>query len=148
MWYKTKRTGKGKPFEEKSVKELIPIADKVFSELVRLRGRFSGDMVRCATCGSIHDWRDIDCGHYISRRHLNTRWDVTNALPQCKSCNRFKGGEQHILRRELVARFGEDIIKMNEAIAQMPSGITADLLREKIKDFRERVKSEKGFGGK
>lgn len=66
--------------------------DKAFSELVR---RFYADdngFVRCIDCGEMMYWKDSDCGHFVDRDNLPTRWDIENARPQKSSCNRFKKG--------------------------------------------------------
>jgi hypothetical protein len=42
---------------------------------------------KCVVCGSTSK---LSCGHVFSRRHLNTKWDVTpdgNCHCQCWSCN-------------------------------------------------------------
>jgi len=48
--------------------------DKIFSKYIRLRDS-NGGIGQCCTCGKKLHWKEAHCGHFISRRHLATRWD-------------------------------------------------------------------------
>ena len=63
--YSREKPAERKTLEEKSFRELEKILDKVFSGFIRLRDADDRGYVSCITCGSIHFWKDIDCGHYI-----------------------------------------------------------------------------------
>ena len=52
--------------------------DRLVSKIVRLR-----DPV-CITCGSTET---AQCGHYISRVFIATRFDLSNCFRQCSACN-------------------------------------------------------------
>lgn len=54
-------------------------ADKLFSELIRSRGR-------CERCGTTHN---LQCAHIISRRFLATRCDPQNAVCLCAGCHHY-----------------------------------------------------------
>ncbi len=71
---------------------------KVFSEFIRRRDalKFSGeDIVKCCTCTHTGHWKEFDCGHFISRRHLATKFSEINNHCQCKGCNGFGSGRQY-----------------------------------------------------
>lgn len=74
-------------------KRAIDRADEYFSKCVRLYYS-QNNSVRCVTCGKWTHILNIDCGHYMSRRHLNTRWTFENCGPQESQCNYFHSGEQ------------------------------------------------------
>ena len=86
-------------------------ADRLFS--LYIRQRFAkNDMVKCATCDSIKNWREMDCGHFRIRKHNSTRCHPHNALAQCPHCNRgYAGnnpkGEQYLMGLKLDEIFGE-----------------------------------------
>ena len=69
-------------------------ADRAFSKFIRLRDSNSNGLSQCITCGTFKNWKDMDCGHFISRRFESTRYDEKNANSQCKKCNRFENGNQ------------------------------------------------------
>ncbi len=76
-------------------KGLIKKLDKVFSEYIRQRTANKNGYVSCVTCGKTDHWKNMDAGHFISRKHLSTRWHDQNVQVQCKSCNVFRYGEQY-----------------------------------------------------
>jgi hypothetical protein len=75
-------------------------ADKYFSEFIRLRDAGPDGMVTCITNPKVRKhWREVDCGHWISRAKESTRYDERNANGQSKQANRFQGG--HFLEHGL-----------------------------------------------
>jgi 5-methylcytosine-specific restriction endonuclease McrA len=74
--------------------KLINKLDTSFSEFIRLRDSDKNGVCRCITCGDFKHWQDIDCGHFVTRDNLATRWEEQNCNAQCAHCNRFKGGKQ------------------------------------------------------
>ena len=81
--------------------------DKHFSRYIRLKWANNQGYVACCTCGSMFFWKEIHCGHFMSRRHKSTRWHEKNCLPQCVSCNTFNQGQQYKMGKEINKRFGE-----------------------------------------
>lgn len=77
------RGGKSSKIEE---------ADRLFSTLIRMKGLMHGDRVECYTCGATYHFRAMQCGHYIGRANMITRWLEENARPQCVECNEHKHG--------------------------------------------------------
>ena len=77
----------------KSIPKLKKELDKVFSIFIRKRDS-NGEIGRCVTCGRVALWMTMDCGHFVPRQHLATRWDEDNCYLQCKRCNGFEGGKQ------------------------------------------------------
>ena len=79
-------------------------ADKEFSLYIRRRDADDHTgRANCCTCGKNEHWSDMDCGHWISRSVMVTRFDVRNAHAQCRDCNRLQDGKPaehhtHILR--------------------------------------------------
>ena len=66
---------------------------RVFSEYIR-RSHANNEICTCVTCGVQDHWKNMDCGHFISRNHKATKFNESNVAPQCKKCNRFLGGRQ------------------------------------------------------
>jgi 5-methylcytosine-specific restriction endonuclease McrA len=86
-------------FRQKKVKKndrqkLVLKLDTIFSEFIRLRDSDHQGICKCITCGEYKHWREMDCGHFLSREHMGTRWEEENCHAQCQSCNRFKSGKQ------------------------------------------------------
>jgi len=67
--------------------------DRNFSTYIRLRDRLKGsELIKCISCGKIVDWKESDCGHFVNRKHMSTRFLEKNCNAQCRSCNRFDEG--------------------------------------------------------
>ncbi len=63
--------------------------DRVFSEYIRLRdtaGHSKDGYFRCISCGQIKPYSQADCGHYIGRQHMATRYNEINCNAQCRNC--------------------------------------------------------------
>ena len=89
-----------------SRKTVIKKLDKVFS--IYIRRRFAkDDIAECFTCNKKAHWKELQCGHFQSRKHYNTRWDEINCQVQCSGCNVFRCGEQFIFGQRLDAKYGD-----------------------------------------
>ena len=86
-------------------------ADRVFSDWIRCSAA-SGPMecATCITCGAVHKWTLLQCGHFISRVHLSTRYDERNCAPQCYACNVLRRGTPGEFALYLQRRYGPNII--------------------------------------
>lgn len=67
--------------------------DAIVSKVIRIAASNHNGMVQCVTCGLWFHWMIIQCGHFIKRAHVATRYDPMNLGPQCEDCNCFKNGE-------------------------------------------------------
>ena len=88
-----------------SRKGLVKKLDKIFSEYIRRRYA-KNDIVECVTCGINKHYKEIDAGHFMSRKHYSTRWHPTNVQVQCKNCNGFRAGENYLFGKYLDSVFG------------------------------------------
>jgi hypothetical protein len=89
--------------------KLVKLADKVFSEFIRRRNANELGITECFTCGKIDHWKKLQCGHFQSRKHYNTRWNEKNCQVQCAGCNVFRYGEQYKFGLYLNKKFGGNI---------------------------------------
>lgn len=72
---------------------------EIFSEYIRRRDayKFSESFfMKCITCNHVDHWKYFDAGHFISRRHKNTKFNEQNVNGQCKGCNGLKSGMQYL----------------------------------------------------
>ena len=107
MYYlKKKKTDKPKK-RQASQATLVKKLDKVFSQYIRLRDSDANGYCRCISCNRVHYWKDIQNGHYMSRRYLSTRFDEMNCNAQCVACNIFNQGNIQMYRQNLIKKIGE-----------------------------------------
>lgn len=83
--------------------------DKLFSEYIRLRDSDHRGVCKCISCGkeTAAFGGATHAGHFMSRRHLATRWDEKNVNSQCAGCNTFRGGEQYRQSIGIDRKWGE-----------------------------------------
>lgn len=124
---------KGKQVENKeTISSLKKELDTVFSLWIRLRNADKDGMVLCYTSGKKMHWEKSQCGHFISRRHINTRWDPMNCQVQSVSENVFNQGNAPEFQRRLVADFGQPAVDKLFILRDSPSKLDRMTLRWKI----------------
>lgn len=119
--------------KKKSYRNLKNKLDKVFSIYIRQR-----DKGRCFTCGIKKNIKELDCGHYIKRQHLATRWLEENCAAQCWSCNRFRDGNKERYAVELEKKYGHGILQKLEQIKNKGRKFKVAELEELIKKYAKR----------
>ena len=118
----------------------VDALDRAFSKFIRLRDSDENGLCRCISCGKIHAWDDIDCGHFVNRRHMGTRFDEKNCNAQCRSCNSFDEGNPAGYAKGLIEKYGAGVIDellLKKALGRKWSQFEID---ELAKYYREKCK--------
>lgn len=127
---------------------LIKKLDEVFSRYIRVRYSNKG-YCRCISCGKMMHWKDIQNGHYMSRRYLSTRWSEDNCRPQCVACNIFNQGNAQAYRLGLIKEIGEQRVNLIEARARQETCKYGEFeLQALITHYKkelEKISEEKGI---
>lgn len=111
--------------------------DAVFSQFIRRRYMTSqGDAV-CVTCHKVAPWKSLQCGHFVSRVHLATRWDDRNAAVQCGACNVLRRGNYAEYTAYMLRKYGPGII--DELLAKK-----RQLVKYTTSDLQEMIETYKG----
>ena len=110
-----KSSGKKKVNVKQKLRDKL---DEVFSKYIRLKHSDNNGYCRCISCGKIVFWKQIQNGHYMSRRYLSTRFAEDNCRPQCVACNIFNQGNIQMYRRALVRSIGEQRVDLIEVRAR------------------------------
>ena len=121
-----------KPTRTKLVKKL----DVVFSKYIRLSNSDNNGYCTCVTCGNKFYWKEIQAGHFMSRKHYSTRWDENNVKPQCVACNVYRAGEKYKYSLYLGNKLSEELYIKSKEIRKF----TSLELEEMYNDFNERLK--------
>lgn len=132
-----------KPKKKKTMGQLHKDLWKVFSEFSRLKDADRHGMVKCCSCGTPKNWKEVDAGHYISRTHWAVRYNEKNVHAQCKGCNAFKQGNPVPYREYLVNRYGLDEVLKLEYGRNMQTKFNRFELMYKITEYKEKVKKLK-----
>jgi len=125
--------------KKKSKAKLIKDLDKVFSLYIRLRNSDQNGTVECYTSGKLMHYKDAHAGHFISRRHLSTRWNEINVQVQSVGENLFNQGNAPVFAQRLLKEFGEDIVDKLILESKRPFLLGAVDLEMMIEDYKSRV---------
>lgn len=98
--------------------KLIATLDKWFSYYIRLKYSNKNGYCRCISCGKVYFWKNIQNGHYMSRRYMSTRFSEDNCRPQGVECNIFNQGNIQMYRRALIKEIGEQRVNLIEVRAR------------------------------
>ena len=126
--------------KKKTRSQLVKELDKVFSEYIRKRDIMLCGNSKCFTCGKVDDWRNLQCGHFQSRKHYATRWDEQNCQVQCAGCNIFRSGEQFKFGVNLDKKYGQGTAETLERMARFTIKFSNVELAEKIEYYKQLIK--------
>lgn len=131
----TKKAVQGKT---KPKKGKVPTPSKLKAELDRvfslyIRAKYPKECYTCRAKG-----KTLQCGHFVSRTYLATRWDENNCRPQCVGCNIWGAGKPLDFEDRLVEDLGAEAVSQ---IKQKRKEITK-LTRA---DYEERIAYYKGI---
>lgn len=121
-----------KPIRSRVIKKL----DVVFSKYIRLVNADKNGYCTCVTCNKKFFWKEIQAGHFMSRKHYSTRWDENNVSPQCVSCNIYRSGEQYKYSLYLGNNLSEELYLKSKEIRKF----TTLELEEMYNKYNETLK--------
>ena len=133
---------------KKPVSKLKKELDKWFSLYIRLKSCDSNGMVICYTSKRKYHYKNIHAGHFISRRHLSTRWLEQNVKPQSAADNLFGQGEQYKFGMYLDSEYGVGTAEELQLKARQPFKMMRIDYVEKIsyyKNLVNKIKKEKNI---
>lgn len=138
---KIKKIGKNK-----QVMTSIEQVDTKFSLLIRSMKKVrsgSGFIVQCFTCDEFVPFSLSQCGHYISRSHLCTRFLMDNCRPQCKQCNEVLHGNLEVFKERLEKEAPGITEKLEMLKHRICSYSSVDLEEMKDNIHRETIRQNK-----
>ena len=107
---------------KKTISKLKKELDTIFSVYIRLREANEYGYCQCHTCGVVRHYKEMQNGHFQSRKHLSTRFDEENCQVQCVKCNDYAWGEQYLFSLRLDAKYGEGRAEELEFLARTKIG--------------------------
>ena len=121
-----------KPTRSKLVKKL----DIVFSQYIRLSNADNNGYCTCVTCNKTFHWKEIQAGHFMSRKHYSIRWSEENVKPQCVACNVYRAGEQYKYSLFLGSEVANVLYLQSKEIVKF----TNYELEDMINDYSDKLK--------
>lgn len=122
-------------------KKAVAKLDKVFSEYIRRRDTVGG-VGNCCSCGKSTLYGAGDCGHFINRRWMATRWREDNCHFQCRFDNRFNEGDLPGYYKFMVDKYGQDHVDYLYALSRETAKFTIPEIELMVKEYRAKLKEE------
>lgn len=120
---------------------------KVFSVWVRMRDADENGYITCITSGRRVHWKEADAGHFISRKHLATKFDEQNVNAQSRHDNRFASGKQYEYGLAIDKKYGKGTaeklyIKSKQVCkrSKFDVDVMTDYYKKKVKELKESKK--------
>ena len=121
-----------KPTRSKLVKKL----DTVFSQYIRRSNADNNGYCTCVTCNKTFHWKEIQAGHFMSRKFYSVRWSEENVKPQCVACNVYRAGEQYKYSIFLGTELANALYLQSKELVKF----TNYELEDMINDYSEKLK--------
>lgn len=99
--------GKKRVVAERSLAKLKKDLDAVVSRYVRHFWSYEGGICYCYTCNRPMEIKKAQCGHFVPRSYLATRWELDNLRPQCSGCNIWGRGQLLDFEENLKMELGD-----------------------------------------
>lgn len=130
------------PRKPKTTGKLKQEAATLLQKLVRMK--YADDLGRCecVTCNMVHHWKEMDGGHFVSRKHNATLLVEENIHPQCKGCNGYRKGNIDSYSLFMIDTYGLDAMRELIASKHHPRKFTAIELQDLIADYKCRIKEQ------
>ena len=128
--------------ESESVQNLISDLDYVFSQYIRVKYANKDGIVKCFTSGKDFDWKQIQCGHFISRRNLSTRWLEANCRPQSEHDNCLLNGNLEVFEKKLEEEKPGSVEYLRELSREINKPTISEL-KELIIEYRSKLNQAK-----
>lgn len=126
-------------YKKHGYSQLKRLLDHFFSVWVRRRWADSTGLASCITCGSRRSWKELQCGHFVSRVHLATRWHERNAAPQCSACNVLRRGNMAEYSIWISKKYGPGIAQELVDLKNKTVKFHRSQLEKMIDDFKGRI---------
>ena len=124
--------------DSESFKNLTSDLDHVFSQYLRNKYADKNGIVQCYTCDKKLPVKEMQCGHFMSRSNLSTRWMEANCRPQCEECNCYKDGNLEEFEYKLHEE-NNALVEYLRETARQPVRPTRDELKGLVVEYRAKL---------
>ena len=128
----TKKKPKGVSYYKKQ-------ADAYFSTYVRMRDADAKGIAPCITCNIRKHWKQLQNGHFVSRKTSLLRYDEENCNAQCYSCNVMRYGEQYLYAKALDDKYGDGTADKLMNQRHTTHKFTIDELQQIVEDSKTQI---------
>lgn len=96
--------------KRKTIAALVNEAATILQKIVRIKAADGNGYASCVTCGVTKHWKELQGGHFISRRYTAHKLLEENIHPQCGGCNGPLGSNPVAYTLYMVDTYGRDFV--------------------------------------
>ena len=127
-----------------TVSKLKKKLDSIFSKWVRYSNVFGYDIngepvCKCVTCRAVKPVKNMQAGHFMSRRYNSTRFHEKNVHPQCMGCNMYDQGRQYDHGKYIDKKYGEGTAEELRELSNEIKQFKAFELEELIEIYKNKL---------
>lgn len=125
--------------QDEDLQTLVNDLDIIFGRYIRLKDADLYGVAQCYTCPEKQNWKLMDCGHFMPRGNMYTRFSEDNCRPQCKTCNQHKRGNLAVFAANL-NRDNPGSVEILQEQARTIYHYSKDELRQMIASYDKKLK--------
>lgn len=126
-------------FNDANLQNLKNDLDWVISRYVRMLYSDERGICQCYTCSTTKHYSFMQCGHYVPRGSMQTRFMLKNLRPQCPTCNEIKSGNLEVFTERLELE-EKGITEYLKKLSREPFKWGRDELKQLLIDFRAKLR--------
>lgn len=122
------------------------LADRVFSEYIRLKASNKDWICKCVTCWAEMPYTEIQNWHFISRWNMKYRFSEENCHPQCYKCNCILSGNYQRYTMYMIDKYWMDKVQEmmdDKTTKEYKQYEYEEMLIERYQFITERKRKEK-----
>lgn len=128
--------------KKKTIAALLNDAAVLVQKLVRIKAaQVEGESIRCVTCGITKHWKEMQGGHFISRRFTKYKLAEENVHPQCPACNGPRQGNYQAYTLYMIDMYGRDAVEEMLATKSQTVKYNRAEIEDIIVELKQRVKA-------
>ena len=116
--------------------------DRVFSIFIRTREVRHDGYTTCYTCGVIKPWQEMQCGHFMRRANMTTRFHEDNCRVQCNDCNVNRNGMEDSFEENLRLELGDEEVENLIKLSKTTQGFSDDELSTKVAFYKATLRDK------
>ena len=128
---------------KKKTKSIAALVDEVAvltQKLVRLKAANGEGYAKCVTCGGVYHWKQMDGGHFISRKYQATKILEEVIHPQCKRCNAYPDNFTYSnYEQYMIDMYGPEFVEHLKLIAKQPASFDRVDLEQKKRELSAQI---------
>jgi len=129
----------------KTIAKLVDDAAVLLQKLVRMKAADDSGYANCVTCGANEHWKELQGGHFISRRYTATKLLEENIHPQCRGCNGFRSKDGIVTvqyTNYMTDFYGRDFVDELLVIKNVTKKYTRAEIAGISADFKDQIKRQ------